>query len=48
MGKPEGKRPLGTSKLMLEDNNKMDLIEIEWVAWIELIWLKVGSGRRLL
>jgi hypothetical protein len=25
VGKPEGKRPLGTPKLRLEDNIKMDL-----------------------
>jgi hypothetical protein len=28
LGKPEGKRPLGISKLRLDDNIKMDLREI--------------------
>jgi hypothetical protein len=38
MGKPEGKRPLGTSIRRLEDNIKMDLREIGWggMNWIYL------------
>jgi len=32
--KPKGKRPLGRRKLILEDNIKMDLQEVEWGAWI--------------
>ena len=36
MGKPEGKRPLGISRLRWEDNIKMDLQEmgcggLEWI-----------------
>ena len=38
MGKPEGKRPLGTLKLRWEDNIKMDLQEVGCglMEWIEL------------
>jgi hypothetical protein len=38
VGKPEGKRPLGKPKSMLEDNIKMDLREIGWggMDWIDL------------
>jgi len=38
MGKPEGKRPLGRTRLRWEDNIKMDLqeVECEGMDWIEL------------
>jgi hypothetical protein len=38
VGKPEGKRPLGTPKRKWMDNIKMDLREIEWggMDWINL------------
>jgi hypothetical protein len=38
LGKPEGKRPLGRPRRMLEDNIKIDLREIEkdGIDWIEL------------
>jgi hypothetical protein len=38
VGKPEGKRPLGRSRLRWEDNIKMDLREIGWgcMDWIDL------------
>jgi hypothetical protein len=38
VGKPEGKRPLGTPIRRWVDNIKMDLAEIEWDGrdWIEL------------
>jgi len=38
VGKPEGKRPLGRSRHMWEDNIKMDLQEVEngGLDWIEL------------
>jgi hypothetical protein len=39
VGKPEGKRPLGKPKYKLEDNIRMDLIEIGWAGmdWIDLV-----------
>jgi hypothetical protein len=30
VGKPEGKRPIGTPWRRREDNNKMDLQEVGW------------------
>jgi hypothetical protein len=38
VGKPEGKRPLGRPRRMLEDNIRMDLREIGWggMDWIGL------------
>ena len=38
MGKPEGKRPLGTPRRRWEDNIKMDLQEVGCgvMDWIEL------------
>ena len=38
VGKPEGKRPLGTPRHRWEDNIKMDLQEVGWgsMDWIEL------------
>jgi hypothetical protein len=45
MGKRDGRRPIGTPEIMLEDNNKINLRGIEWVAWTGLIWLRIGRGR---
>jgi hypothetical protein len=38
VGKPEGKRPLGSPRRRREDNIRMDLREIGWegVDWIHL------------
>jgi hypothetical protein len=38
VGKPEGRRPLGRSRLRWEDNIRMDLREVEGgcVDWMEL------------
>jgi hypothetical protein len=30
LGKPEGKRPVGRARRRLEDNIRMDLMEIIW------------------
>jgi hypothetical protein len=35
VGKPEGKRPVGTPRHRWEDNIRMDLREIEW-GWYGL------------
>jgi hypothetical protein len=50
VGKPEGKKPLGSPRLRGVDNSKMDLRKIEWdgVDWIGLIWLKIGVSGGLL
>jgi len=31
VGKPEGRRPLGTPSLRREDNIKMNLLEVDWI-----------------
>jgi len=43
VGKPEGKRPLGTPRHRWEDNIKMDLREVGGVetGWS---WLRIGTG----
>jgi hypothetical protein len=38
------KRPRGGPRLSWEDNIKMDLREMEEDAWIELMWLMIGTG----
>jgi hypothetical protein len=46
--KPEGKRPLGKSRHRWRENNKMDLRKLGWFVWTGLIWLRIGTGGRLL
>jgi hypothetical protein len=48
VGRPEGKRPLGRPRRRWENNIKMDLQEVGWGAWTGLIWLRIGTGGRLL
>jgi hypothetical protein len=43
VGKPEGRRPLGTPRRRWEDNIKMDIQELVWGAWAELIWLRTAG-----
>jgi len=43
-GNPEEKRPLGRPRSRWEDNIKMDLQEMGWGTWTELIWLRTGTG----
>jgi hypothetical protein len=45
---PEGKRPLGRPRHRWENEIKMDLQEVGLVAWIGLIWLRIGTGGGLL
>jgi hypothetical protein len=44
VGKPEGERPVVNPKLRLEDNIKMDLLEVGCGAWTGLICLRIGTG----
>jgi hypothetical protein len=48
VGKPEGKRPLGSPRYRWEDNIKMDLRVIEWVVWTGFLWLMTGTSGGLL
>jgi hypothetical protein len=50
MGKTEGKRPLGRPRRRWVYNIKMYLRDVGWdgMVWIGLIWLRIGTGGRLL
>jgi hypothetical protein len=48
VGKPGGKRPLGKPRSKWEDNVRMDIQEVGWGSWTGLIWLRIGTGGRLL
>jgi hypothetical protein len=49
VGRPEGKRPLGSPRSRLEDNIKVDLHEVGGIgAWNGLIWLRIGRDGLLL
>jgi hypothetical protein len=48
VGKPEGKRPLGKPRRTWVDNIKMDLVEMGWVMWTGLVWLRIGTCGELL
>jgi hypothetical protein len=50
VGKPEGKRPLGTPRRRWMDNIRMDLGEVGWgdVDWMGLVWLGIVTGGELL
>jgi hypothetical protein len=43
VGKPEGKRPLGSSRCRWVDNIKIDLREIGW-GGMNCIWLRLGTS----
>ena len=44
MEKPEGMRTIEKSSIRWEDSIKMDIFELGWGAWNELIWLMIGTG----
>jgi hypothetical protein len=44
----EAMRPLERPRGRWEDNIKMDLKEVGWVAWTGLSWLRIGTGGVLL
>ena len=48
VGKPEGWRPLGRPRRRWEHNIKMYLREVGWVQKTGSIWLRIGTGGRLL
>jgi hypothetical protein len=47
VGELEGRKPLDRPRHILEDNIKMDLEEVEWMARTRLIELRVGIGSGL-
>jgi hypothetical protein len=48
VGTSEGKKSLGKFRHRWKDNTKMNLQEMSWGAWTELIWLRKGTGCGLL
>jgi hypothetical protein len=42
VGKPKGKRPLGTPRRRWDNGIKTELREIGWEVWSGLIWLRIG------
>jgi hypothetical protein len=42
VGKPEEKKPLGRPRRRWEDNSRMDLRGIEWVA---VVWIRLAQDR---
>jgi hypothetical protein len=48
VGEPDGKRPLGRPRHSCVDNIKIDFRKIDWMVWIGLIWLRIGSSGGLL
>jgi hypothetical protein len=48
MGKPEGRTPLGRPRSRWVDNIKMELGEVGWGDRTGLVWLRIGTGGKLL
>jgi hypothetical protein len=48
MGKPKGKRQLGSPRRRSEDEIRMDLREIGLGVWIGFDWLRMETGGGLL
>jgi hypothetical protein len=44
VGKPKGKRTLGTARRTWEDNIKMDLQEMGCGVWTGFGWLRIETG----
>jgi len=44
VGKPEGKRPLGTPRRRWEENIKMDFRKWDVEVWTGSMWLMIGTG----
>ena len=48
VGKPEGKRPVGTLKCRWKDNNKFGIQGTGWGGWTWFIWLRIEKSGGLL
>jgi hypothetical protein len=48
VGKPERKAPLGRARRKWVDNISIDLLQLGWVMWTVLVWLRIGRSRELL
>jgi hypothetical protein len=47
VGKSKGRRLLARPRQRWEDHIRTDLQDIEWGAWICLIWPRIGTNGRL-
>jgi hypothetical protein len=45
-GETSGKRPLRRPRHIWEDNIKLDIQEVGWMARTGSIWLRIGTGGR--
>jgi hypothetical protein len=48
VGRLEGRRPLGRPRRRWLDNIRMDVVEVVWVMWTGLVWLRIGASGELL
>jgi hypothetical protein len=49
VGKPEGKRPLGRPRRRWEHGLKEWILgRLAWGMWIQLDWLRIGTGGEIL
>jgi hypothetical protein len=48
VGKREGKKPIGRHRPRWEDNIKIALKDMGWEWCTRFIWLRIGTGGRLL
>jgi hypothetical protein len=48
VGKPEGKRLLGSSRRRWENEVKIDVRDIVWGVWSGFAWLRIGTVGGLL
>jgi hypothetical protein len=48
VGKPEGRIPLGRSRIRWEDDMGMDFEKYDGVVWTGFIWLGIGTNEGLL
>jgi hypothetical protein len=48
VGKPKGRRSLGRPRRRWEDNVKVDLRDVGGGHRLESIWLRIGTGGKLL
>jgi hypothetical protein len=46
--KSKEKRPLGRPRRRWVDNIRMDLVDMGWIMWTGLVWLRTGTGGKLL
>jgi hypothetical protein len=48
LGKSRGRKPLGRPRRRWLDNIRIYLVEMGWVIWTGLVWLRMGTGGEFL